>query len=145
MSFDKVVRELVSEEVARALKPVHAAIAELQGNSAIIARLAGALGQPIKRGPGRPPKSSYAVTPVRLGAKRGRKPGAARDCAIIGCGEPARSRGYCNNHYQKFNMLKRTKRLPRDWVADAAPGTVTNVALPRGRAGAKALAAGKRK
>ncbi len=42
-------------------------------------------------------------------------------------------------------MLKKTERLPRDWVADAAPGTVTNVALPRGRSGAKALAEGKRK
>ncbi len=144
MSFDKIVRDLVADEVARALRPVHAALAELQANGAIVARLAGALGQPIKRGPGRPTKIGVAA-PVRSGAKRGRKPGAARDCAVIDCGEPARSRGYCNNHYQKLNMLTRTGRLPADWVADAAPGTVKNIALPRGRAGAKALAEGKRK
>lgn len=114
---------------------MHAALAELQGNGAIIARLAAALGQPIKRGP----------VPEKAGANRGRKPGAKRGCAVINCGNPARSKGYCASHYQKFRMLKRTRRLPSDWVADAAPGTVTNVALPRGRAGAKALAEGRRK
>ncbi len=72
MSVDKVLREMVADEVARALGPVHAALTELQGNSAIIARLAAALGQPIKRGPGRPPKNAFAIVKVR-GAKRGRR------------------------------------------------------------------------
>ena len=147
MSVDKVLREMVADEVARALGPVHAALAELQGNGAIIARLAAALGQPIKRGPGRPPKNPFA--PVKLpgtGAKRGRKPsGDTRDCAVIGCGRPARSKGYCAAHYQKFRMLDRTGRLPSDWVADASPSSVKNLALPRGRAGAKALAAARSK
>jgi hypothetical protein len=136
-----MLQEMVADEVAQALRPIRAALVELQGNAAIIARLGEALGQPARRGPGRPRKA--VPQPVRAGAKRGRKPGAKRDCAIIDCGEPARSRGYCNNHYQKFNMLKRTHRLPSDWVADAAPGSVKNFALLRGRAGAKALAAGK--
>lgn len=147
MSVDKVLREMVADEVARALGPVHAALAELQGNSVIIARLAAALGQPIKRGPGRPPKNAFA--PVRLmstGAKRGRKPsGDSRECAVIGCGRPARSKGYCAAHYQKFRMLDRTGRLPTDWVADASPSSVKNLALPRGRAGAKALAEARKK
>ena len=145
MSVDKMLQQIVADEIAQALRPVHAALAELRGNADVIARLAAALGQPIKRGPGRPPKNSYAVTPVRSGAKRGRKPGEKRECAIIDCGKPSLSKGYCNNHYQKLRMLTRTDRLPRDWVADAAPGTVANVALQRGRAGAKALAEGKRK
>jgi histone H1/5 len=131
---------MVADEVARALGPVQTALAELQSNGAVIARLAAALGQPIKRGPGRPPSSAFAATPVRVGAKRGRKPSDARACAVIDCDAPVRSRGYCNNHYQKFNMLKRTRRLPPDWVADAAPHSVVNLVLPRGRAAAKAVA-----
>ena len=144
MSVDKMLQQIVADEIAQALRPVHDALAELQGNGAIIARLAAALGQPVKRGPGRPPKTAFSPTPVRAGAKRGRKPGEKRDCAIIGCRKAARSKGYCSAHYQKFRMLDRTGRLPSDWVADAAPNSVKNIALPRGRAGAKALAAGKR-
>lgn len=147
MSVDKMLRDMVADEVARALGPVHAALAELQGNSAVIARLAAALGQPIKRGPGRPPKNVFAAVKVsRGGAKRGRKPsGDKRECAVIDCGRPARSKGYCAAHYQKFRMLDRTGRLPSDWVADASPSSVKNLALPRGRAGAKALAEAKKK
>ena len=145
MSVDKVLREMVADEVARALGPVHAALAELQGNGAIIARLAAALGQPIKRGPGRPPKNPFAIVKVS-GAKRGRRASTdTRECAVIGCGRPARSRGYCAAHYQKFRMLDRTGRLPSDWVADASPASVKNIALPRGRAGAKALAEAKKR
>jgi hypothetical protein len=145
MSVDKVLRDMVADEVARALGPVHAALAELQGNGAIIARLAAALGQPIKRGPGRPPRSLFAPVKSRGGARRGRKPGGQRDCAVIGCGRPARSKGYCAAHYQKFRMLDRTNRLPADWVADASPNSVKNLALPRGRAGAKALAEARKR
>lgn len=146
MSVDKMLRDMVADEVARALGPVHAALAELQGNGAIISRLAAALGQPLKRGPGRPPKSLFATAPVKAkGAKRGRKPSSKRDCAVIGCGRPARSKGYCAAHYQKFRMLDRTGRLPSDWVADAAPSSVKNLALPRGRAGAKALAEARKR
>jgi hypothetical protein len=148
MSVDKVLREMVADEVARALGPVHAALAELQGNGAIIARLAAALGQPVKRGPGRPPKNAFAF-PARASltaGRRGRKPsGETRECAVIDCGRPARSKGYCAAHYQKFRMLDRTGRLPSDWVADAAPNSVKNIALPRGRAGAKALAESRKK
>lgn len=146
MSVDKMLREMVADEVARALGPVHAALAVLQGNGEIIARLAAALGQPIKRGPGRPPKNPFAIVKSSGGGKRGRKAsGDTRECAVIGCGRPARSRGYCAAHYQKFRMLDRTGRLPSDWVADASPSSVKNIALPRGRAGAKALAEAKKR
>ena len=147
MSFDKLLQEMMANEVAKALRPVHAALAELQAHGSIMARLASALGQSgqpvIKRGPGRPPKSAFAAAPVLTGEKRARKHGEKRDCSIIGCGRPALSKGFCNSHYQKFNMLKRTDRLPIDWVADAPANSVKNIALPRGRAGAKALTAAK--
>ena len=103
-------------------------------------------------GPGRPPKNAFApfapLAPVKVrGAKRGRKAasGGARECAVIDCGRPARSKGYCAAHYQKFRMLDRTGRLPADWVADATPNSVNNLALPRGRAGAKALAEARKR
>lgn len=156
MSVEKVLRDMVADEVTRALRPVHDSLAELQGNSAIIARLAAALGQPLKRGPGRPPKGAIVVAAAapaakaasgRKGARRGRKPsaGAGQECAVIGCGRAARSKGYCAAHYQKFRMLDRTGRLPSDWVADADPSSVRNISLPRGRAGAKALAEATRR
>ena len=147
MSVDKMLREMVAEEVSQALRPVHAALAELQANSGLLARLAAALGQPIKRGPGRPPKSSYASAAPAPKGRPGRKPSAGGkvECAVQGCGRPARSKGYCAAHYQKFRMLDRTGRLPSDWVADAAPNSVKNIKLPRGRAGAKALAEMRKK
>lgn len=143
MSVDKLLRDMVADEVQRALGPVHAMLSELQGQGAIVARLAQALGQPLKRGPGRPAKFS-------LGKGRARRASTAtagekRECAVEDCGRPARSKGYCAAHYQKYRMLDRTGRLPPDWVADAPPGTVKNIALPRGRAGAKALAEARKK
>lgn len=144
MSVDKLLRDMVADEVQRALGPVHAMLAELQGHGAIIERLASALGQPIKRGPGRPPKL-FAAKASR-GARRGAAAaGDKRECAVMDCGRPARSKGYCAAHYQKFRMLDRTGRLPSDWVPDAPPSSVKNIPLPRGRAGAKALAEARKK
>ena len=56
-----------------------------------------------------------------------------------------RSKGYCAAHYQKFRMLSRTHRLPADWTEHASPGSVRDVVLPRGRAGAKALAEARKR
>ena len=128
------------------LAPLVASIAELQTRAAAIDRLAQALGQPLKRGPGRPKK---LITPHGLGRRRASAPLARvansdRQCALIGCKRPARSKGYCAAHYQKYRMLSRSGRLPPGWVDDAAAQTVENVVLPRGRAGAKALADAKR-
>lgn len=142
MSFDKLLRDMVRDEVERALAPISASMAQMES---IVGRLAGAFGQPIKRGPGRPPK---ALTAVKVKGKRGRRKaaeGGARLCALEGCGRPARSKGYCAAHYQKLRMLDRTGRLPSDWVEYAPEGSVKNLVLPRGRAGAKALAEAKKK
>ena len=68
-----------------------------------------------------------------------------RACAVIACKRPVRSKGYCAAHYQKMRMLARTKRLPADWKDNAEPHTVKDMVLPRGRAGAKALAESRKK
>lgn len=147
MSVDRAIRDMVAEEVARAIGPIHAQLAQLQANSAIIERLAAALGQPIKRGPGRPPKALGLAPRAAAPAARagGRSENSGRACAVQGCGRDARSKGYCAAHYQKFRMLDRTGRLPSDWVSDAAPNSVKNIKLPRGRAGAQAIAESKKK
>lgn len=139
MSFDKLLRDMVRDEVERALAPINASIAQME---AIVGRLGTAFGAPLKRGPGRPPKA-LAVKGKGKG-KRGAS-GGARLCALEDCGRPARSKGYCAAHYQKLRMLDRTGRLPSDWVEYAPEGSVKNVTLPRGRAGAKALAEAKKK
>lgn len=155
---------MVADEVLKTMKPVHAALAELQGNNAVIARLAAALAQPTnikaakpvkirtpksdasapitapRRGPGRPRKAIIAapttptsMVPPTKGSQVPKAAGGKQICAIIDCGGVSRTKGYCAAHYQKFRMLDRTGRLPSDWVANAEPGTVMNVELPRGR------------
>ena len=121
MSIDNTIRDLVAAEVARQLAPLRAQLKALTST-------------PVKRGPGRPVKDVS-----------GRTTNAGRKCALQGCGRPARSKGYCAAHYQKYRQLERTGRLPPDWKPDAKPNSVKNVALPRGRAGAKAIAAARRR
>jgi hypothetical protein len=60
-----------------------------------------------------------------------------RRCAVIGCKRPARSKGYCSAHYQKLRLLVKTDRRPTSWVDDAAPQSVPEVVLPRGRAASR--------
>ncbi|MBL9037792.1 MAG: cell wall protein [Archangium sp.] len=152
MSVDKALREMIAAEVRSLVGPLTSAIQDLQAQGAVIERLASALGQPIRRGPGRPPKKVALV--VAAGPRRrGRPPGSrnkvasgdSRGCSVMGCKRPARSKGFCAAHYQKYRMLQRTGRLPSDWKEDAAPQSVENIVLPRGRAGAKALAEAKKK
>ncbi len=96
-----------------------------------------------RRGGGRA-AAAPAAPAAGGGKRRGRKPAAdtagARDCAIIGCGKPSRTKGYCAAHYQKLRMLEKTNRRPGAWVDYAEPNSVEDIKLPRGRAAAKALA-----
>jgi hypothetical protein len=138
MSFDKLLKDAVRDEVTRAIAPLAAAIEQLKSQGIIVGKLAAALGTPARRG-----------RPVKLAVIKGKKGRAAatdqRVCALEDCGRPARSKGYCAAHYQKYRMLEKTGRLPSDWVEFAPEGSVKNVTLPRGRAGAKALAEAKKK
>lgn len=135
MSIDRALRELINAEVRAQLAPLIASITALQAQHAALSRLADALGHPLKRRPGRPKKIA-----LPRGSTSSRVNNADRACAVIGCRRPARSKGYCSAHYQKYRMLAQTGRLPQSWVDDAGPQSVENVVLARGRAGAKALA-----
>ena len=165
MSVDKAFREMIRNEIEGQLKPLRQMISRLEAGTADLdalrsvadrlAPMAAAMGplfgaqapKAIKRGPGRPPKS--AAQPVAApaaaagGKRRGRKPSTdgARECAIIGCGSPSRTKGYCAAHYQKLRMLTKTNRRPAAWQDYAPSNSVEDVKLARGRAAAKALAA----
>ncbi|NBD08310.1 cell wall protein [Corallococcus sp. Z5C101001] len=58
---------------------------------------------------------------------------AVRACAVIGCRQPHRSQGYCAAHYQKRRLMVATGRLHAAWVEGAAPHSIPDVILPRGR------------
>ncbi|HYO53703.1 cell wall protein [Archangium sp.] len=83
-------------------------------------------------------KQAAEVVPARRVGPPEAGPEDERRCAVIGCKRPARSKGYCSAHYQKLRLLVKTNRRPDKWVDDAAPQSVPDVVLPRGRAGAKA-------
>lgn len=143
MSLDKLLRDVVREEVTRAMGPLNDTIGRLQAQSAIVARLGDAFGVRAKL------PLAKALKAVKVG-KAGKRAAAVagdgpRACALEDCGRPARSKGYCAAHYQKYRMLQKTGRLPSDWVEFAPVGSVKNLTLPRGRAGAKALAEAKKK
>ena len=152
-SFDQILRDMIRDEVTAAMAPVVRVVAQLQEQGNLQAQLQSLLGGGVKRGPGRPRKFPLGFAALNVGrpaGRRGRKAGRTRGsndrgCAIIGCKRPARSKGYCAAHYQKYRMLTRTKRLPSDWAEHSQPGSVKDLVLPRGRAGAKALAEARKK
>ncbi len=120
ISLNEAIASVVRAEVAAALAPHTAALERLHKY------LGG--GAPARRG--RPPGSGSA---------------AGQSCAVIDCGRPNKSKGYCASHYQKLRNLVKTKRRPADWKDNAAPNTVKDIVLPRGRAAAKLLAKQRRK
>ncbi len=157
MSFDKILRDMIREEIQAVVRPLADAVDALREQGSVASQLSsllGGAGAPVRRGPGRPRKNALAPLLAAAPGRPGRKPGSDkgtrtrgsndRGCAIIGCKRPARSKGYCAAHYQKYRMLTRTRRLPSDWVEHASAGSVRDMVLPRGRAGAKALAEAKK-
>jgi hypothetical protein len=153
MSLDHEIRKLVRSEVRESLKELRKSVSEVQAFAAQLGSLRslatrlgpllslGAVTVGVKRrGPGRPPGAvGRAAKGRKAQARRGAPAVNDRPCAIIGCKKKSRTKGYCSAHYQKLRMLVRTKRLPADWVDFAAPKSVKDVVLPRGRAGARAL------
>jgi hypothetical protein len=142
MSVDKAFREMISAEVEQQLKSFQTTIArDLRALRALVEGLgpiAGLLGVSSpsgrRRGPGRPPGAGRKAAGRR--GRRTRLP-AGGACAIIGCKRPSRTKGYCSAHYQKLRMLSRSDRRPADWKDYAAPQSVTDLVLPRGRAAHK--------
>ncbi|HLL00552.1 MAG TPA: cell wall protein [Myxococcaceae bacterium] len=161
MSVDKAFRDMIRNEIEVQLKPLRAVISRLEAGTAdldalrdvaerlapvaqAMAPLFGAqVARAGKRGPGRPAKVAAAAPAATGGKRRGRKPAGGeggRDCAIIGCGSPSRTKGYCAAHYQKLRMLTKTNRRPSAWKDYAEANSVEDIKLPRGRAASKALA-----
>ena len=150
MSFDKILRDMIRQEISAVIGPLADAVAQLREQGTVASQLSSLLGGGVKRGPGRPRKNALVALLPAKAARRGPKGKRTngsndRGCAIIGCKRPARSKGYCAAHYQKYRMLTRTKRLPSDWSEHASAGSVRDMVLPRGRAGAKALAEARKK
>ena len=142
MSIEKQLREMIQDEVQRAIAPLVGVIEELQQSGDLVSKLSSLLGGNGRAGK---PVKLLGRLPSTTGRKAGRPRSASRDCAIIGCRRPVRSKGYCAAHYQKQRMLERTKRLPSDWKDNAPPHSVEDIVLPRGRAGARALAEARKK
>ena len=155
MSVDRAFRNMIRNEIAELIRPLQSAVARLQEGSSelrALKDLANRLaplttllgGRPaLRRGPGRPRGSGRGETRGGRG-RRGRVSGQNdRVCALIGCRKKARSKGYCAAHYQKLRMLTRTHRRPSDWAEYAAPNSVKDIVLPRGRAAAKSKKASK--
>ncbi len=159
MSVDQAFRRMIRREIEAQLRPLQHVVARLQegasdlvGLRALAERLSPLAGffmggsssssEPVvRRRRGRPPGSG------RVKSRRGRRPGTANDrsCAIRGCKNASRTKGYCAAHYQKLRMLIRTNRRPSAWTDYAAPNSVADIVLPRGRAAAKALKAARAK
>jgi hypothetical protein len=168
MSVDKAFRDMIRNEIDAQLKPLRDVVSRLEAGTADLdalrnvaerlAPLAEVVGPlfganaPAAGKAGRRPvagrpaaRAAVSAAPAAGGKRRGRKPAAgtegARACAIIGCGKPSRTKGYCAAHYQKLRMLEKTNRRPSAWKDYAEPDSVEDIKLPRGRAASKALAA----
>ncbi len=142
MSVDKAFREMISAEVQQQLKSFQTTLvrdlsalrALVEGLGPIASLLGVSSPSGRRRGPGRPPGAGR-----KAGGRRGRRTRlpAGGACAIIGCKRASRTKGYCSAHYQKLRMLSRSDRRPADWKDYAAPQSVTDLVLPRGRAAHK--------
>ena len=140
MSVDKAFRQMISAEVEQQLKAFQSTVArDLSALRAFAERLGPIAGllegsSSTGRRRGRPPGSGR-----KTAARRGRRTRlpAGGACAIIACKRPSRTKGYCSAHYQKLRMLSRSNRRPTDWKDYAAPQSVTDLVLPRGRAAHK--------
>jgi hypothetical protein len=157
MSVDKAFREMIRTEIEVQLKPLRDVVSRLEEGTAdldvlrnMAERLAPLFGAQLpkagKRSPGRPARAAAPAPAATGGKRRGRKPAGGeggRECAIIDCGKPSRTKGYCAAHYQKLRMLEKTNRRPDGWKDYAEPNSVDDIKLPRGRAASKALAQAK--
>jgi histone H1/5 len=158
MSIEKPLREMVQKELQGRLSPLLKAIARmnerldtldevkdlLYGLEPMAVRLmereqAARTGVPREESPEEEQAEEAPVPPPRAARGGGAAASAAgRPCAVIGCRRPARSKGYCSAHYQKLRLLVKSGRRPASWVDDAAPRSVPEIVLPRGRAAVKA-------
>jgi hypothetical protein len=63
-----------------------------------------------------------AASGLQVGARRGGRPrGEARPCQVVGCDDPARSRGLCSRHYQQELRREKSAQSETPAPAPAAP------------------------
>jgi len=156
MSIEKPLREMVQKELQGRLSPLLKAIARmherldtldevkdlLYGLEPMADRLMERERLALEGGSRADEEAEEAeeapVPPPRAARGRPAASPGGKPCAVIGCRRPARSKGYCSAHYQKLRLLVKSGRRPASWVDDAAPRSVPEIVLPRGRAAAKA-------
>jgi hypothetical protein len=157
MSVEQAFRRMIRREIEAQLRPLKNIVARLQDGTSDLGVLRGlaerlspfaslfasapAASSGLTRRRGRPP-GRVSAKPARRGRRRATA--SERGCAIKGCKNPSRTKGYCAAHYQKLRMLIRTHRRPSAWTDYAPPNSVADIVLPRGRAAAKALKAAKK-
>lgn len=120
-------RAALDKEVARPLANLVARLAEVARRLAPRPEQGTSRQHPVSDA--RPPQPAPAQRQPPLSAPEP----TARACAVIGCKRPHRSEGYCAAHYQKRRLMAATGRLHAAWVDDAAPHSIPEVILPRGR------------
>ncbi|ADO70387.1 vegetative family protein [Stigmatella aurantiaca DW4/3-1] len=126
-SLEASFRDALDEELARPLASLVARLAEVARRLA--PRPAQGTSRPRPVSDARPPQPAPAPRQPPLPAPEP----TDKACAVIGCKRPHRSQGYCAAHYQKRRLMAATGRLHAAWVENAAPHTLPDVILPRGR------------
>ncbi|ADO70288.1 Vegetative protein [Stigmatella aurantiaca DW4/3-1] len=126
-SLESAFRAALNEELARPLASLIARLAE------VAKRFAPGRQQAVSRQrPGHEARTPPPAQPKRLPLLPF-PASTARACAVIGCQRIHRSQGYCAAHYQKRRLMVATGLLHSAWVEDAAPHSIPEVILPRGR------------
>lgn len=129
--FEAAVRQAAAAEVRRVLDPYMGLLERLRGAF---------VHQPQ---PDRVESSPPAAVPPKIRKVNGEAPveveasAGEKRCAVIGCTRAMKAIGYCMVHYQKYRNLETTARKPADWKKNAAPQSVKDVVLARGRPAAK--------
>ncbi|MCP3099920.1 cell wall protein [Myxococcus sp. K15C18031901] len=129
LSLDEAFQAIVRGAVEESFAPLEASLRRIS------ARFSGDV-EPVRAAPRPTPRPQSAPTPPP-------PPPAVKAvtenvaCAIVGCKRPSRSKGYCSAHYQKRRNLVATGRLPASWQEFAAPQSIPDIALPRGRAASR--------
>lgn len=131
-SIESALRTAIRKEATGPVASLTAALNRLANRLAREPKQA----QPARTGRNTGPTAATKPVPAPMEAA---PPAAAAPaptasaCAVIGCKRPHRSQGYCAAHYQKRRLMVATGRLHAAWVEDAAPHSIPDVILPRGR------------
>lgn len=141
MSVDQAFRTMIRAEIEQQLKPLRNVVMRLEEQSQDLDAL-GSIARglaPFAEMLGSTARAPRVKTiPNRATPPRHKAESPDAACAIIGCDNARRAKGYCSAHYQKLRNLVRSDRRPETWLDDAPSHSVEDVVLPRGRAAVRA-------